>query len=89
MEQKTIALELLVRSGNHTGVEQFADAEGFDESRKTEKMAEAGVYFATKVMWEEAEGGIDSERIRHAIQNRLIHDILVLPKLTNTPVPAG
>jgi hypothetical protein len=63
MEQKTIALELLVRSGNPIGVEQFADSEGFDEPRKTEKMAEAGIYSATKVMWEEAEGGIDSQRI--------------------------
>jgi hypothetical protein len=26
--------------------------------------------------------GIDAERIRHVVQNRLIHDILVLPKLT-------
>jgi len=34
--------------------------------------------------------GIDSERVRHLIQNRLIHDILVLPKLTgniNAHVP--
>jgi hypothetical protein len=31
----------------------------------------------------QANAGIDSERVRHAIQNRLIHDILVLPKLTN------
>lgn len=27
--------------------------------------------------------GIDAERVRHAIQNRLIHDFLVLPHLTN------
>lgn len=31
----------------------------------------------------QTNAGIDSERIRHAIQNRLIHDILVFPKLTN------
>ena len=46
MDQKTIALELLVRSGNPKGVGQFADAEGFEEPRKTEKTVEAGVYSA-------------------------------------------
>jgi len=38
----------------------------------------------------QVNAGIDSERVRHAIQNRLIHDILVLPKLTgniNAHVP--
>ena len=30
----------------------------------------------------QANIGIDYERVRHAIQNRLIHDILVMPKLT-------
>jgi len=30
----------------------------------------------------QANIGIDAERIRHVVQNRLIHDILVLPKLT-------
>ncbi len=63
MEQKTIALELLVRSGNPKGVRQFAESEGFDESRRTEKIAEAGVYSAIKLMWEEAEGGINSDEV--------------------------
>ena len=39
MEQKNIALELLVRSGNPKGVEQFAESERFDEARRTEKVA--------------------------------------------------
>ncbi|MDG1477588.1 MAG: polymorphic toxin type 23 domain-containing protein [Vicingaceae bacterium] len=30
----------------------------------------------------QANIGIDAERVRHVVQNRLIHDILVLPKLT-------
>ena len=63
MDQKNIALELLVRSGNPKGVEQFAESEGFDEARRTEKVAEAGVYSGIRYMWEQAEGGIDSERI--------------------------
>ena len=63
MDQKNIALELLVRSGNPKGVEQFAESEGFEEARRTEKVAEAGIYSAIKYMWREAEGGIDSERI--------------------------
>ena len=63
MDQKNIALELLVRSGNPKGVEQFAESEKFDEARRTEKVAEAGVYSAIKYMLEQAEGGIDSERI--------------------------
>ena len=63
MDQKNIALELLVRSGNPKGVEQFAESEEFDEARRTEKVAEAGVYSAIRYMWKEAEGGIDSQRI--------------------------
>lgn len=38
----------------------------------------------------QANVGIDAERVRHVVQNRLIHDILVLPKLTkniNAHVP--
>jgi hypothetical protein len=63
MEQKNIALELLVRSGNPEGVEQIAKTQKLKEELKTEKIAEAGIYAAIKLMREEAEGGIDSERI--------------------------
>ncbi|MGB0881809.1 MAG: polymorphic toxin type 23 domain-containing protein [Vicingaceae bacterium] len=30
----------------------------------------------------QSNAGIDAERVRHVVQNRLIHDILVMPKLT-------
>lgn len=63
MAQKDIALELLVRSGNPKGVEKLADTEKLDGELKKQKIAEAGIYSALKVMWEEAEGGIDSQRI--------------------------
>lgn len=63
MEQKNIALELLVRSGNPKSVEKLAEVERIGEPLRTEKVAEAGIYSAIKVMWEEAEGGIDSTRI--------------------------
>ena len=38
----------------------------------------AGDYYQTY----QANLGLDGERIRHAIQNRFVHDILVMPKLT-------
>ncbi len=63
MNQKNIALELLVRSGNTKSVEQFLIPEELDEVRKKEKITEAGVYSAIKYMWEQAEGGLDSEKI--------------------------
>ena len=63
MDQKNIALELLVRSGNPKGVELFAESEVFDGTKRIEKVAEAGVYSAIRHMLEEAEGGIDSEKI--------------------------
>lgn len=46
----------------------------------------AGDYYQTY----QGNIGIDSERIRHAVQNRFIHDFLVMPKLTgniNAHVP--
>jgi len=63
MDQNNIALELLVRSGNVPGVEKFAKQEHLEKAEKTEKVREAGVYSAIEIMWEEAEGGIDSTEV--------------------------
>ncbi|MBW3011930.1 hypothetical protein KY311_01990 [Candidatus Woesearchaeota archaeon] len=63
MDQKTITLELLVRGGNPNGVEKFAESEGMDEAKKDEKVTEAGIYSAIKLMEEDAEGGINSDTI--------------------------
>ncbi len=76
MDQKNITLELLVRSGNPKGVRQFAESEGFDEIRITEKTAEAGVYSAIKLMWEEAEGGINSDEVCSFLSQQEITDYL-------------
>ena len=63
MDQKNITLELLVRSGNPKGVRQFAESIELEQSKIIEKTAEAGVYSAIKLMWEEAEGGINSDAV--------------------------
>src|SRR3989338_6335939 len=87
MDQKNITLELLVRSGNPEGVEQFTESEGFDEFRRTVKITEAGVYSAIKSMWEEAEGGIDSREICHLLnQNKFTN---YFSTINNTEVLGG
>jgi len=63
MAQKNIALELLVINGNPEGVELLANEQNISNPLKTEKIVEAGVYYAIKKMWEDAEGGIDSQVI--------------------------
>lgn len=83
MEQKSIALELLVRSGNPKGVEQFVESEVFDEARKTEKIAEAGIYSAIKYMGGEDSGcGIDSERVCQFLNQDRFNDYF--SQTTNT-----
>ena len=60
MEPEQITLELLVRSGNVKGVEQFVK----DDALKKEKTAEAGIYSAIKFMRsDECSCGIDSEAV--------------------------
>jgi len=64
MTEKNLALELLVKSGNPSGVEEISIRQKLDEPIKQFKVAEAGVYRELKFMQEAAEGGIDSERVK-------------------------
>lgn len=63
MKQKDITLELLVRAGNPVGVKEFADSEKLNKKVRKDKVAEAGIYSALNLMWEQADGGIDSRQI--------------------------
>ncbi len=59
-----VTLELLVRYGNPHAVQTFTQQHEIAAEKKEEKIVETRIYAAIKEMWEEAEGGIDSERFR-------------------------
>lgn len=61
--QEDITLELLIKQGNPEGVEKFAGTKGYNNKKKEEKKAEAGIYYAIREMWKQAEGGIDSDSV--------------------------
>ncbi|VVB78964.1 Uncharacterised protein [uncultured archaeon] len=64
MEQKTLALELLVKSGKPLGVIKLAKTEGFDSGKTEDKISEAVIYSAIVNMTGEESGcGIDSTHI--------------------------
>ena len=64
MDQKTLALELLVKSGKPLGVIKLAQTEGFDPEKTEDKISEAVIYSAIENMTGEESGcGIDSTHI--------------------------
>tara|TARA_Y100000310_G_C20660846_1_gene804684 strand:- start:680 stop:1801 length:1122 start_codon:yes stop_codon:yes gene_type:complete len=62
MDQDEITLELLVIEGNATAVDKYATTKGIDESKKEEKITEAGIYSVINFI-RTSDCGVDSEPV--------------------------